>query len=226
MSGITRWALEQTMLLGGLDETTLDRLAQASSTRRYGRGQRVVRDGDPGGDLLVVAEGRIKVVTRSADGGNLLLTVAVPGDSLGEISLLDLEARSATLEAAEPSVVITVPGPVIREAIRSAPDLAEDLLRQQAALIRRLAGPSADLVFLDLPHRVAAYVVDRANRDGRVDLGLSNAELVAAVGEARQSMDAALRGFQRRGWIHVEDRVVTVRDRAALAGYAAAEATP
>lgn len=216
-----RAALEQTILLGALDSATLDALAAGATVARYRRGDPVVLEGEPGGDLLVVASGRLKVVSRSIDGVDVVLAVAGVGDTLGELSLLDRSPRSATVEAAEPSVVVRVCGDAVRDTIRAHPDLAEELIAQQAATIRRVNGMVADLVFLDVPRRVAKYVVERADHRGQADLGLSQGELAAAVGGVRQTVNAALRGLERRGWIRMSGRMVTVNDRAALEEYAA-----
>lgn len=216
-------ALGQTMLFGALDDAPLLALAKASRSKSYAKGQVVLFAGDRGGDVLVVASGRLKVVARSPEGTDMVLTIALPGDSLGELSLFDLEPRSATIEAQEASVVVTVPHEVVRSVIRSHPDLAEELLRQQASIVRRLSGLVGDLVFLDLPRRVAKYVVERSGGNGHADLGLSQTELAAAVGGVRQSVNAALRTFERRGWIRVEGRIVEVRDEAAMVDYLAAE---
>jgi CRP-like cAMP-binding protein len=109
--------------------------------------------------------------------------------------------------------------------LRNNPDLAEELLRQHAETIRRVSGMVADLVFLDLPRRVAKYVVEHTDHRGLAQLDMSQSELAAAVGGVRQSVNGALRGLERRGWIEMEGRSVTVHDRAALEQYAAVSAT-
>jgi CRP-like cAMP-binding protein len=215
-----RSALEQTLLFGALDGAALDRLAAASIARPYTRGQVVVTEGDPGGDVLVIGQGRLKVFSRSPAGDELIHRVVIAGDTLGEVSMWDNGPRSAAVEALEPSVVVSVPGDAVRIELRAAPDLAEELLRQQAQMIRRTTGIAADLVFLDLPRRLAKFVLDNADGRGRLDLGLSQGQLAAAVGGVRQTVNGALRGFERRGWLQLDGRVVVVTDAAALTMYA------
>jgi CRP-like cAMP-binding protein len=209
------------MLFGALDDAHLAALSSAATLRRYSRGQPVFTAGDPGGDLVVVAEGRLKVLARSPDGTDVVLAVATVGDTLGELSLLDRGPRSATVEAAGAAAVVWVPGRVVLDVLRANLDLIEELLRQQSATIRRVSGMVADLVFLDVPRRVAKYVVEHTDHRGHADLGLSQSELAAAVGGVRQSVNVALRGLERRGWISMSGRTVTVQDRAALESYAA-----
>jgi CRP-like cAMP-binding protein len=218
---LRRNALEQTMLLGALDDASLDALAAAGRLRHYRRGDPVVLAGEAGGDLLVVVTGRLKVVARSPEGVDVVLAVATVADTLGELSLLDGAPRSATVEAAEDSDVLWLPREALLVVLRREPDLSEELLRQLAETIRRVSGMVADLVFLDLPRRVAKYVVEHTDHRGLAQLGMSQSELAATVGGVRQSVNVALRGLERRGWIEMEGRCVTVRDRAALEEYAA-----
>jgi CRP-like cAMP-binding protein len=215
-----RLALEQTMLFGALPDDVLDALARHAAVTTYRRGDPVVLEGDPGGDLLVVASGRLKVLTRSPNGDSVVLTMVQTGDTLGELSLFDQAPRSATVEAAEPSVVVKIPGRTVLDTIRSHPPLAEELIAHLTATIRRMSDMVSDLVFLDVPRRVAKYVVERTDHRGHADLGLSQSELAAAVGGVRQTVNVALQGLQRRGWISLDGRTVTVHDRAALERYA------
>ena len=216
-----RAALEQTILFGALDDATLGSLASRATVTRHARGAAVVVAGEPGGDVLIVASGRLKVLARSPDGVDIVLAVVGIGDTLGELSLLDRAPRSATVEAAEAAVVVRVSGDAVRETIRAHPDLAEELITQQAAMIRRATGMVSDLVFLDVPRRVAKYVAERTDHRGRAELAMSQSELAAAVGGVRQTVNAALRGLERRGWIRMDGRSVTVHNRTALEEYAA-----
>jgi CRP-like cAMP-binding protein len=62
-----------------------------------------------------------------------------------------------------------------------------------------------------------------SGHDGAIRLNLSQEELAHQVGGTRQSVNAALRGFERRGWIEVHDRTVTVKQVAALSRFAGTE---
>ena len=90
-----------------------------------------------------------------------------------------------------------------------------------AATLRRLTEAASDLVFLDLPRRVAKVLLSQPRRDdGVIELKMSQEELAHQVGGSRQSVNLALRGFERRGWIEVHDRAVKLRQAEALARFA------
>jgi len=61
-----------------------------------------------------------------------------------------------------------------------------------------------------------------SGEDGAIALKLSQEELAHQVGGTRQSVNAALRGFERRGWIEVHDRTITVKQATALRRFAGA----
>ncbi len=82
--------------------------------------------------------------------------------------------------------------------------------------INRLTDASADLVFLDVPRRVAKALLLRAETHGTADLGLTQTALPSSVGSSRQWVNQALHGLERRGWVAVDGRKVRIRDEAAL----------
>ncbi|HEY7274634.1 MAG TPA: cyclic nucleotide-binding domain-containing protein, partial [Trebonia sp.] len=71
--------LRATDLLGSVPTADLEAVAAGSRERTFRRGQILFIAGDPGETVIVVISGRVKVVVRSADGGELTLAVIGPG---------------------------------------------------------------------------------------------------------------------------------------------------
>lgn len=213
--------LRQTELLGSAPAADLQAAAAASRLRAFRRGQVVFTTGDPGDTLVVVVSGRIKVVVRSADGAELTLTIIGPGGTLGELSVADGGPRSADAEALEQCQLLLIPRETIQHVCAHVPAAAQALTRAIAATVRRLTEAVSDLVFMDLPRRVAKVLLSQAaGADGVIRLELRQEELAHQVGATRQSVNATLRGFQKRGWIAVHDRAVTVTQPTALGRFA------
>lgn len=213
--------LRRTELLRSVPLVDLEAVAAASRLRTFRRGQIVFTTGDPGDTLIVVISGRIKVVVRSADGSELTLTIIGPGGMVGELSVADGGPRSADAETLEECVLLLIPGETVRDICARVPPAAQALLSSIAVTLRRLTEAASDLVFLDLPRRVAKVLLNQPRGDDNViRLKLSQEELAHQVGSTRQSVNAALRGFERRGWIDVHDRAVTVKEAAALGRFA------
>jgi CRP/FNR family cyclic AMP-dependent transcriptional regulator len=213
--------LRHSELLGTLPAADLAVIVTASRLRTFGRGQLVFSAGDPGDTLIVVVSGRVKVVVRSADGAELTLAVIQPGGVFGEISVADSGPRSADAQTLEESRLLLIPRETIQQACAQQPALAQALTGSLAATLRRLTEVTSDLVFLDLPRRVAKVLLGQPRgADGRIRSTMRQEELAHQAGSTRQSVNAALRGFERRGWVQLHDRAVTVRDEAALSRFA------
>src|SRR6202044_2974361 len=214
-------ALGQTDLLRSAPAGDLAAIAAVSRLRKFRRGQIVFATGDPSDTLIVVISGCVKVVVRSADGGELTLTIIQPGGVLGELSVADGGPRSADAETLAESQLLLVPLEMIQDICARVPSVAHALTSSIAATLRRLTEAASDLVFLDLPRRVAKVLLSQSrDDDGMVRLRLSQEQLAHQAGGTRQSVNAALRGFERRGWIEVHDRVIMIRQVTALARFA------
>ena len=221
MSAEVTDVLRGTDLLGSAPAADLEAIAAASRSRVFRRGQVLFTSGDPGTALIVVISGRVKVVVRSADGGELTLTVVAAGGVLGEPGVADGGPRSADAEVVEDCRLLFVPREVVQDLCGRAPSVAQALARSLAASLRRLTKDTSDLVFLDLPRRVAKVLLSQPRgADGVIGPKMTQEEFAHRVGGARQSVNAALRGFERRGWIQVRNQAVTVKQAAALSRFA------
>ena len=213
--------LRGTDLLSSVPIGDLEAVAAGSRVRTLRRGQVVFTAGDPGDTVIVVISGRVRVVVRSADGGELTLTVIGPGGMFGELGVADGGPRSADAETLEGCRLLFVPREMIRDICRREPTAEHALLRSIAANLRRLTEAVSDLVFLDLPRRVAKVLLSQPRgEDGLIWPPVSQEELAHQVGGSRQSVNVALRGFERRGWIQMRGRAVTVTQAAALDRFA------
>jgi CRP/FNR family cyclic AMP-dependent transcriptional regulator len=189
--------------------------------RVFRRGQVVFTRGDPSDTLFVVISGRVKVVVRSADGGELTLTIIQPGGVFGELGIADGGPRSADADALDECQLLLVPLETVQGICAREPPVVQALLNSTTATLRRLTEAVSDLVFLDLPRRVAKVLLSLPRGDdGVIRPALSQEELAHQAGGTRQSINATLRGFERRGWIEVHDRAVTIRQVPALRRFA------
>jgi len=213
--------LRRTDLLRSVPAGDIEAVAAVSRLRSFRRGQVVFTAGDRSDSLIVVVSGSVRVVVRSADGGELTLTVIPPGGVLGELSIADGGPRSADAETLEDSQLLLVPREAIQDICARVPAAAQALTDTIAAILRRLTEAVSDLVFLDLPRRVAKVLLNQPRgEDGVIRPRMSQQQLARQAGGSRQSVNAALRGFERRGWIEVHDRAVTVKQAAALGRFA------
>jgi CRP/FNR family cyclic AMP-dependent transcriptional regulator len=199
--------LHRTNLLRSCRPRPWRQVAAAYRLRTFRRGQVVFSTGDPGDTLVVVISGRVKVVVRSVDGGELTLTIIQAGGVFGELSVADSGPRSSDTETLDECDLLFIPRETIRDICARVPSAALALTSSIAVTLRRLTEVASDLVFLDLPPRLAKVLLNHPRGgDDMIRLKLSQEELAHQVGGTRQSVNAALRGFETRGWIEVHDR--------------------
>jgi CRP-like cAMP-binding protein len=118
--------LHRQPLFRHFDPAELDSLAANMVERRFREGERLFAEGDPGGSLLLLSEG-VLVVRVNVPGGEATLDRMVPGEVLGEISLLTGQPRSASAVALTDGVIFELGKPALEPILRARPELAENL---------------------------------------------------------------------------------------------------
>jgi CRP-like cAMP-binding protein len=170
---------------------------------RYEQGEVVFSEGDAGESLYVVVEGLLKAFSRSLQGQEWMLAIIGPGESLGELALVDGWPRSASVTALTDATLLELPRDAVMTVASDSPGVSASMVTELASVVRRLTGSAADLVFLDVRRRVAKTLLlqHRSTEGGRLHRRLTQAELASAVGASRQSVNEALQYLRRRGWI-------------------------
>jgi CRP/FNR family cyclic AMP-dependent transcriptional regulator len=206
-------------LFAALDEQTAESLIATMSPARLERGDILFHEGDQGDRLYVIGEGKIKLGRTSSDGRENLLAILGPGEMFGELSLFDPGPRSTTATAVTACDLRTLEHDELMGWLTGRPEVAQSLLAQLAARLRRANDVVADLVFSDVPGRVAKQLLELAQRFGdqrddgvHVHHDLTQEELAQLVGASRETVNKALADFAARGWIRLEPRSVTILD--------------
>jgi CRP/FNR family transcriptional regulator len=103
--------------------------------------------------------------------------------------------------------------------VTAHPQASLELLRRLAQRLRKSNEILADLVFADVPGRVAKAIIDLGSRFGNqkddglhVNHDLTQEELAQLVGASRETVNKALADFAARGWVRLEPRAVVVLD--------------
>jgi CRP-like cAMP-binding protein len=222
--------LGEVPLFAGLPPAVLDELARRSRPRSYPAGQILFSEGDPGDALVVLEEGQLRVSRFTPSGDEAVLAVLEAPAAVGELALLDGAPRDATVTAQRPVVVRLISRPVFLEVLRREHAAVEGLLRTLAGWVRQANRRQADLLGLDVPGRLAKWLLARTGEAAGVGvlpgtavvLGRTQGELAAELGTTRSTLNRSLQGFADLGLIEVAtggERVV-LRDPAGLAAYA------
>jgi CRP-like cAMP-binding protein len=118
-------------LFSELDDKTVERLAGEFIERHFDGGAAIATEGVDGLNFFIVASGDADVTVQGRSVGTL-----GPGDSFGEVALVDRSARSATVTATTPMVAYALPIWSFRPFVEQRPELAWKLLETLAERLR------------------------------------------------------------------------------------------
>ena len=216
--------LSRAPLFEDLDEDGADALRSMVTDAELSRGDRLFDEGDAGDRLYVVLEGKIKLTRAASDGRENLLSVLGPGEMFGELSLFDPRPRTSSAVAITDARLAALAHADLLNWLTGRPDVALHLLRALARRLRRANDVMADLVFTDVPGRVAKALLDLAARFGeqqedglQVHHDLTQEELAQLVGASRETVNKALADFATRGWLQLSAKSVLLIDPDRLA---------
>lgn len=219
----------------GVDHDAVTTLTRELKPVNFRRGHTVFVEGEPGDLMYIIVTGKVKIGRRTRDGRENLLAVLGPSDVFGELSVFDSGPRTSTVTAVTAVSTLSMDRDALRTWMRAHPEIGEQLLRVLARRLRDTNDNLADLIFTDVPGRVAKLLLQLALRFGvangaesgapdgaereaiRVEHDLTQEELAQLVGASRETVNKALAEFVERGWIRLQGKGVIVLDRPRLA---------
>ena len=211
--------LRRAPLFASLDDEAFAALTEEITEVNLSRGATLFYEGDPGDQLYFIVSGKMKLGRTASDGRENLVAVMGPGEIFGEMALFDPSPRSTSATAVSETRLDGLKHENLRKVIQRSPEVSAQLLQALARRLRRTNENLADLVFSDVPGRVAKALLDLAERFGRtaddgvhVHHDLTQEELAQLVGASRETVNKALADFASRGWLRLEPRSVVIME--------------
>jgi CRP-like cAMP-binding protein len=201
--------LGKTRLFGNLEPDMQRKVAHLMRPVAYGSGKQIFARGDPGSDLYLVLDGRVRLSIISMEGRELAFTHAGPGDIFGEIATLDGGVRTADATAVSPVKALALSRPQINTLLESSPRFARSAID---LLCQRLREGDLQLEVIALHRievRLARYLFSAVRQqhgsippeNPSVVLGISQGELALVLGASRPKVNAALMMLEDSGAI-------------------------
>lgn len=216
--------LRGVQLFEDLSGAELELICGPMRERLVTAGTDLITQGEPGDALIVVLDGSIKIYRRLRDGGEVILAIVGPGETLGEIPPDDgVHANGAA--ALEDTRVLSLDGESFRRLVEEIPSLRAGLLTLLSERLRLADSRIASLAGQDVEGRVACVLLELARQHGRpkpsggtlITIPLTQAEVAAMTGASRVRVNQVIAKFRRHGWVTLDGRRRTsVQDPAAL----------
>jgi len=216
--------LRRVPIFGGLNESSLERVASIMIEKSYSRKSIVFHEGDQGDSLYIIKAGRIKIAKVAIDGREKTLTILQPGDFFGEMAIFDNLPRSATAEAIDNDVrLFGLNKKDFERMIHENPSIALRIMKDLTYRIRQINQQVEDLAFKDVHGRVSSTLFQLLETEEKVSgrnltrLRMTHQDLANMVGSSRETVTRALNRLQTEGIIAISHQQIEIIDREYLA---------
>jgi CRP/FNR family cyclic AMP-dependent transcriptional regulator len=192
----------------------LDRMTRMESVKKK---VSIFLPGDPSQHVYLLKEGRVKISRVSENGREVTLALLEPGEIFGELEVLQDSARDTSAEALDDSQLCVIPKERFLSMIRLKPELSFRLTKLIGFRLTRIESRVEDLVFRDVPSRLAHLLLQISNDHGRatpqgiqIKIKLTHQEMANLIGSIRETVSAVLGEFKKEGLIALDGRQITI----------------
>ncbi|MDR1920599.1 MAG: Crp/Fnr family transcriptional regulator [Candidatus Adiutrix sp.] len=221
-------SIKNNHFFGSLKQEAISSLASAAMLRHYKFGQIIFSNGDTGEGLYLVADGQVKIYLESSEGKELLLYLLGSSDIFGEttVFLNKDHGHHLSAQAASEAAIIFFKRKELHQQMTIYPEIAFGLLAAQAHRMASLTFLLESLIMKEVPARLAAFILNGANKDGLVRLHFSKGQLAATLGVSPETLSRAIGRFKKAGIIDEKRPYIVILDREQLIRLAHGMPTP
>jgi CRP-like cAMP-binding protein len=192
--------------------------------QRHGKDDYLFFEGAPAKWLVLVAEGRVKMIKHSESGRETILATFGPGQIVGEVGVLVGEAYPATAQALEPAVTYSLRRDAYADLLRAHPDLAWALIAELGRRLQRAHEQLRSFAVEKVERRVARVLLRLANTAGerlddatlsgavRITVPLSRQDVADMAGTVVETAIRTMSKFQRQGLIETREGHIVLLD--------------
>ena len=211
--------LSEVAIFSHLDPSDLDTLASKLRRRTFQKDEVIFHQDDPGDRLHFVADGLVKISIVSVDGRENVIALLTSGDCVGEMSVMDGGLRSATAVAMDRTETMTLSREDFLAFLNEQTQVAVQIITLLVRRLRAMDELVGDMVFLDVPTRVAKKLIELSSTYGdtrdtsdHLVVPLGQEELSRLVGSSRETVSRALTAYRKMGLVTTSHRKISITD--------------
>lgn len=217
--------LKASPLLHNLPGVELEQLSARAHRSRYSANQFIFRKNDGGDSMMVITSGRVKIISISHHGTEVLLNIIERGEVFGEMTMLDGKPRSADAVAAIETELISLHRRDFLPILYKSTEAIDNITSLLCKRIRQASAFVEDAVFCNASTRLLRRMRALADQYGqpepdrvgvRIQHGLSQQELGESVGLTRVSINRHLTTWRERGLIKDGRGYIIIQDMSKL----------
>jgi CRP-like cAMP-binding protein len=185
--------------------------------RKFGRGEVVFHEGDPGDTLHLIERGHLAVRVTTPLGDTATLRILGPGEYFGELAVISPGPRNATVLALEPTETVALHCDQINRLRREHADMDRVLLEAVIGEVRRMSAALLEAMYVPVPTRLVRQLVRLARTypaddQGNVVIPLTQDDLAGLCGTTRPTVNQLLGKLADRKFIESARGRVVITD--------------
>ncbi len=211
------WYLKRINLFTEMSPEEMGVFAQKTRMESVRKKTPIFFPGDPSQQVYLLKEGRVKISRLSKEGRELTIALLEPGEIFGELEVLDDAPRDTLAEALDDSQICVVSKALFIEMIQKMPAFSFRLTKLIGFRMRKIESRVEDLVFKDVPARLAHLLLELAKDYGKnvpegtlLQIKITHQEIANLIGSIRETVSAVLGDFKRDGWLTFEGRRIVL----------------
>jgi CRP/FNR family transcriptional regulator len=215
--------LKKSLLFSGLEEENLAEVAAIAARRTFAKGEALFSEGDAASGFYLLASGNIKLCKISPDGKEKVLHFVHPNETFAEAAFFGDGKYPAEARALESGTALFFPREAFMGLLERNPRFSLNLIISLSLLLRRFARQIEELSFAEVPARLAAYLIELAEKKSTtfqgktyLDLDMKKGELASRLGTVSETLSRTFKKLKEEGILDVEGSRVTILDMARI----------
>lgn len=209
-------SLKSIPYFSGLSDTELGSISRHVFEKHAERGEILFFEGEPADVLYFVVEGVVKVFKTSADGKEQIFSIIRPGDSFNDVPVFSGGINLASAGAMSPVTLHGIKKKEIETIIKEHPQVAINIINVLSRRVEEMMTLVEDFSFRRVSGRVAKILLEHTGKDSNEKPRLTQQEIAAMIGTAREMVGRSLKGLEGEGAIRIERNRIIITDRQIL----------
>ena len=217
------WYLKHIRLFDGISPSEMQKMEKITRMEEVKKRQPLYLSGDPSRNVYLLKQGRVKIANTSPSGKEVTFEILEPGEIFGELDVLDDAPRSTSAEALDDALICVIPRKDFDQYLAMHPAVMFKLTKLIGLRLKKIQSRVEDLVFRDVPARLAHLLSELSKTEGIVDkqgirlkAKLTHQEMANLIGCSRETVSTTMGQFRDDGLIQMDGRTITILNEKGL----------
>lgn len=211
------WYLKHIRLFDGISPSEMQEMEKITRMEEVKKRQPLYLTGDPSSNVYLLKRGRVKIANTAPSGKEVTFDILEPGEVFGELDVLEDAPRSTSAETLDDALICVIPRKDFDQYLAMHPNVTIKLTKLIGLRLKKIQSRVEDLVFRDVPARLAHLLSELSKTDGvadkqgiRLKVKLTHQEMANLIGCSRETVSTTMGQFRDNGLIQMDGRTITI----------------